>query len=193
MKLFGPLYDRVRVWSADPRAPFYLGALSVAEAIFFPIPPDVMLAPMTLAKPERWWQYALLTTVASVVGGVVGYLIGVYGFDALLPLLQKLGWDSGVQHVTDLYRQHGLVIILLAGFTPIPYKLFTIASGAAGMAFAPFALGSLVSRGARFMLVAGLVAWGGPRLEPRIRAWIEMIGWAVIAGVLVGLGWWLWR
>ena len=185
MRLFAPLYARALVWAAHPRAPWYLGGLSVAESSFFPIPPDVMLAPMVLARPARWWQLALLTTLASVSGGLLGYAIGFYAIDAVLPWLQRVGWHEHYQTARALFDEWGVWIVFLAGFSPIPYKVFTIASGAAGMALLPFTLASLLGRAARFFLVAGLVRAVGPRIEPMLRRHIDTVGWATVAVALV--------
>lgn len=185
MRIFAPLYDRTLAWSAHRHAPWYLGVLSFAESSFFPVPPDVMLAPMTLARPERWWRLALLTTVASAAGGLLGYAIGYFALEAVTPLLQRVGWWESYLHASALYEEWGVLIVLLAGFSPIPYKVFTIASGAAAMALLPFAAASLLGRGCRFFLVAALVRAVGPRIEPLLRRYIDLIGWLVVAAVLV--------
>lgn len=185
MKLFGPLYDRVLVWSAHPRAPWYLGGLSLAESSFFPIPPDVMLAPMVLARPPHWWRFALLTTVTSVAGGLIGYAIGYFAIDAVIPLLQRVGWYEHYLYASELYLEWGVWIVFLAGFSPIPYKVFTIASGAAGMALLPFAVASLIGRAGRFFLVAAIVRWVGPRVEPMLRKYIDTIGWITVVVAVV--------
>ena len=185
MKLFGPLYDRVLVWSAHPRAPWYLGGLSLAESSFFPVPPDVMLAPMVLARPPHWWRLALLTTLTSVVGGLIGYAIGYFAIDAVIPLLQRVGWYEHFVAASELYVEWGVWIVFLAGFSPVPYKVFTIASGAAGMALLPFAVASLVGRASRFFLVAAIVRTVGPRVEPMLRKYIDTIGWITVAVAVV--------
>lgn len=185
MRLFAPLYDRALTWSAHPRAPWFLGALSFAESSFFPVPPDVMLAPMTLARPRAWWRLALLTTLASVAGGMLGYAIGYFALEAVAPWMQRAGWWDGYLRAQALYERWGVWVVFLAGFSPIPYKVFTIASGAASMALAPFVLASLAGRAARFFLVAALVRWLGPRVEPVLRRHIDTIGWAVVAAALL--------
>ncbi len=165
MRIFSSLYKRTLVWSRHPRAPWYLGGLSFAESSFFPIPPDVMLAPMCLASPARAWRFALLTTVTSVAGGLFGYLIGYYAFEAIEPLLPDAGhWDRYWIAVV-WFERWGFWAVFIAGFSPIPYKVFTIAAGALSMALLPFTMASLIGRGARFYLVAGLMAWGGARME----------------------------
>ena len=185
MRLFAGLYERALVWSAHRHAPRYLAALSFAESSFFPIPPDVMLAPMVLARRARWWRLAVLTTVMSVLGGIAGYVIGYFAIEAVTPLLHRLGWHDGYVHARELYDEWGIWIVFVAGFSPIPYKLFTIASGAASMAFVPFVLASALGRGARFFLVAALVYAVGPRIEPVLRKYIDIIGWVVVAALVI--------
>lgn len=186
--IFTPLYDRVLRWSGHPRAPWLLGALSFAESSFFPVPPDVMLAPMSLARPQRALRLATLTTAASVLGGLLGYAIGVFGLELALPLIAELGQMGAYEAARDWFAAWGFWVVLVAGFSPIPYKLFTIAAGAMAVPLLPFVAASVLGRGARFYLVALLVAWGGPRLEPWLRRYMERIGWAcvaLLAGALV--------
>ncbi|MDQ3205805.1 MAG: DedA family protein [Pseudomonadota bacterium] len=189
MNLFGPLYDRVLSWSRHRHAPRYLAALSLSESVAFPIPPDVMLAPMALAKPRQWWRLAALCTAASVVGGLLGYALGYFALEAIWPWMLKMGWDDTFLQVQSLFERYGFWIVFVAAFTPIPYKVFTIASGATGIAFLPFVAGSVIGRGIRFFLVAGLMAWGGERLEGVLRRYIEILGWAVAVLVLLGVAW----
>jgi membrane protein YqaA with SNARE-associated domain len=184
MRLFGPLYDRVLAWAAYPKAPWYLCGLSFAESSFFPVPPDVMLAPMSMSRPEQAFRFAWLTTVASVLGGVLGYGIGVFAMEWVTPWLQSLGyWDSYLK-AQEVFLQWGFIAVLAAGFTPIPYKIFTISAGALGMNLPLFLFASLIGRGARFFLVAGLVKWGGKRMESTLRRYVEGLGWAFV-GLLV--------
>lgn len=185
MNFFSRLYDRVLGWSRHRHAQWYLGGLSFAESSFFPIPPDVMLAPMALARPERAWHFALLTTLASVVGGVFGYLIGLFAFDMIEPLLHSAGYWHTYERAVAWFEQWGFWAIFLAGFSPIPYKVFTISSGVVGMAFFPFVIASAVGRGARFYLVAGLMRWGGEKMENTLRVYIDRIGWILILAVVI--------
>lgn len=184
MRLFGPLYDRAMEWARHPMAPRYLVVLSFAESSFFPIPPDVMLIPMSAAKPCRGLHYALITTLASVLGGVFGYLIGMFALDALAPWLQTTHYWGKYLEVRDWFDQWGVWVVLVAGFSPIPYKLFTLSAGALSLAFLPFVVASTLGRGARFFLVSALIAWLGPRVEPVVRRYIEWLGWATV-GLLV--------
>jgi membrane protein YqaA with SNARE-associated domain len=185
MNFFSQLYDRVLVWSRHRHAQWYLAGLSFAESSFFPIPPDVMLAPMSLARPERAWHFALLTTVSSVAGGVLGYLIGHFAFEMIEPLLHRAGYWSTYTTAKTWFDEWGFWAIFLAGFSPIPYKVFTISAGVVGMAFLPFVIASAVGRGARFYLVAGLMRWGGERMEQTLRLYIDRIGWILILAVVI--------
>lgn len=187
MRIFSRLYDRVLAWSGHPKAEWYLGALSFAESSFFPIPPDVLLAPMTLAKPAMGPRFAFTTTVASVVGGVAGYLIGFFALEAITPWLIELGYMDSYITVRGWFETWGFWAVLAAGFSPIPYKLFTIAAGALAMFVPLFLLASLLGRGARFFLVAWLVMWGGPKVEQKLKTHIDTIGWAVVILVAAGV------
>lgn len=184
MALFTRLYDACIRWARHRHAPRYLAGLSFAESSFFPIPPDVMLMPMSLAQPTRAYYFATLTTLASVLGGILGYAIGFFALEWVQPLIAEGGrWASAYNKASAWFDQWGFWAVLIAGFSPIPYKVFTISAGALAMAFLPFVLASAVGRGARFFLVAGLLAWGGASMEARLRRYVERIGWAV-----VGLG-----
>lgn len=189
MRLFGPLYDRVLGWAAHPKARWYLGGLSFAESSFFPIPPDVMLAPMALARPVDAWRLALLTTLTSVAGGVLGYAIGYFALDLVEPWLVSAGYWDGYLQARDWFQTWGFWAVLAAGFSPIPYKLFTIAAGALGMFLPIFMLASVFGRGGRFFLVAGLIRWGGAPMEAQLRRHVEFLGWLLV-GLLL-LAWFL--
>ncbi len=181
MKIFSSLYDRVMTWSKQPNAPWYLGILSFAESSFFPIPPDVMLAPMSLAKPSKAWHFALITTITSALGGLLGYAIGIFAFDAIAPYLQESErYWAGYQKAELWFQEWGVWAVFLAGFSPIPYKVFTIAAGALAMPLLPFTIASFIGRGARFFMVAGLMKWGGDKMEAQLRQYVDRIGWATV-------------
>lgn len=185
MKIFSALYERMMHWSRHPHAPWYLAGLSFAESSFFPIPPDTMLAPMALAKPERAWRYAGLTTLMSVLGGIFGYILGMYFFTVIEPLLHSMNlWDAFLM-VKEKFAIYGFWFIFLAGFSPIPYKVFTIGAGVVGMVFLPFVLASIVGRGGRFFLVAALMAWGGERMEHSLRRYVDIMGWILVVVILL--------
>lgn len=184
MKLFAPLYDRVLSWAAHRHAPRYLAGMSFAESSFFPIPPDVMLMPMSLARPEKAMYFAWLTTFFSTLGGVLGYFIGMLLLDAVWPLIVSAGYDDRYHQIVEFFELYGVWIVFVAGFSPLPYKMFTISAGATGMALFPFVIASFVGRGARFFLVAWLMKVGGQRFEPLIRRWVEWLGWLFVVLVL---------
>ena len=181
MRIFSSLYDRVMVWSRHPFAPWYLGGLSFAESSFFPIPPDVMLAPMSMAKPRMAAWFAALTTAMSVLGGLLGYLIGHFAFELIAPLVTEGGRYAESFATTEAwFAEWGVWAIFIAGFSPIPYKVFTISAGVLHMALVPFLAASAVGRGARFFLVAALMSWGGERMEKTLRAYVDYVGWIMI-------------
>ncbi len=181
MKFFSRLYDKVMQWSKHPHAERYLAGLSFAESSFFPIPPDVMLAPMALARTDRAIRYALITTVASVAGGMLGYAIGFWFFDIIQPLISEGGrWEQHYTTTKDWFDKWGFWAIFIAGFSPIPYKVFTITAGIMGMFFLPFVIASAIGRGSRFFLVAGLMKWGGQEMEQKLKHYIDFLGWFVV-------------
>ena len=186
MTLFSSLYERALRWSRHPRAPWFLGVVSFTESSFFPIPPDVMLAPMCLANPRKAWHFALLTTLTSVAGGLFGYTIGYFAIDLLMPWLQQSGYWPAYQRALQWFEDYGFWAIFVAGFSPIPYKVFTVAAGGLSMALLPFTLASIIGRGGRFFLVAGLMAWGGERMEASLRKYVDRIGWATVALIAIG-------
>lgn len=183
MRFFSKLYDKTIQWGSHRHAAFYLAALSFAESSFFPIPPDVMLAPMTLAKPANAWRYALITTVSSVAGGFFGYFLGMFFIQLIYPLLNQFGYQQTYQHVQQWFLIWDFWIIFLAGFTPIPYKLFTIAAGAASMPLLPFLAASIVGRSARFFLVAMVINKNSHRIQSLVNQYVDRIGWILVATV----------
>ena len=185
MQLFTPLYDKCMVWARHQYAVWYLSGLSFAESSFFPVPPDVMLAPMSMAQPARAWRYAAITTLASVLGGLLGYFIGFFAFDLIQPWLQESHYWDKYLHARNWFEAWGFWAILVAGFSPIPYKVFTIAAGTLAMSLPLFVAGSIIGRGGRFFLVAALMAWGGPEMEQKLRIYVERIGWLVIVLAVV--------
>jgi len=187
--MFASLYNRVLKWSRHRYAERYLGVLSFAESSFFPIPVDVMLAPMCLADRKKAWRFASIATVFSVLGGVAGYAIGVVGFEMLEPWLAESHYWAAYETSREWFDRYGVWVIFVAGFSPIPYKVFTVAAGVAAINLPLFVVASVIGRGARFFLVASLIVWGGDRLETTLQKHVERIGWAVVALVVVVIGW----
>ncbi|SDG13772.1 YqaA family protein [Pelagibacterium luteolum] len=160
------LYDWAMDMAASRKAPYALAGVSFAESSFFPIPPDVMLIPMVVADRKSAFWNAALCTVFSVLGGIFGYLIGMYLFEPLArPIIEFYHYDAAFEQLQAWFADYGLLIVFIAGFTPVPYKVFTIASGFAGLALPVFILGSVISRGARFFLVATLLYFFGPAIR----------------------------
>jgi membrane protein YqaA with SNARE-associated domain len=156
--MFRRLYDWTLSLAGRPAAPYALGAVSFAESSFFPVPPDVMMVPMALARPDRVWSYALVTTLTSVAGGLLGYAIGALLYDSVGTWLFNLyGLNKGAEAFRQAYAEYGHWIILLKGLTPIPYKLVTITSGFAGYDLFWFIVLSIITRGARFFIFAALM------------------------------------
>ena len=182
------LYDWVFALARSKNAVPALAAVSFAESSFFPIPPDVMLAPMVLTRPDRAWFYALVATVASVLGGILGYAIGYFLTGVGEAILSFIGSADAQEHFQHWYDRFGLWVILIKGLTPFPYKLVTIASGLAHFSFPVFVAASVVTRGARFFAVAYVIKRWGPavweRVEKRLALW-TMLGLAVLVGAIV--------
>jgi membrane protein YqaA with SNARE-associated domain len=175
------MYNWIVALSARPSAPWALAAVAFAESSFFIIPPDVMLAPMALARPERAFRYAFICTLGSVAGGILGYAIGHLLFDSVgMWILDLYGYGSKVEIVKEAYAKWGAMLILLKGLTPIPFKLVTIVSGALDYNFPLFVILSFITRGARFFLLAGLLnRFGGP-----MRTFIENRLGLVVSGMV---------
>ena len=200
MKLFAPLYARALVWARNERAPTFLGVLSFAEAIIFPIMPEVMLAPMCLAQPRRGFLYATISLAGSMLGAVVGYLLGHYAFEAVRPALEAMGMlgsvNAGIATVQAKMAQSPWAVfgfLVLGGFMPIPMKVFTWASGIVGVPWLPYLASMAVGRGKRVFLVALAIRLGGERAERALHKYIEPVGWAVVVLVLALLAWLLLR
>ncbi|MEM8701076.1 MAG: YqaA family protein [Pseudomonadota bacterium] len=160
------LYDWTLSLAAGPRAPAALGSVSFVESSVFPIPPDILLIPMVIARKEKAWWYALLCTLTSVAGGVLGYLIGMFLFEQVAqPILSFYGKMDKFDEFSAVFNHWGWWFVFIAGLTPFPYKVITIASGVAGLSLPIFIVASIVSRGLRFFVVAGLLYFFGPPIK----------------------------
>jgi membrane protein YqaA with SNARE-associated domain len=184
------LYYRIIALSGSPRAPYVLAALAFTESSVFPIPPDVLLAPMTLANPKRAWSFAFICTIASVLGGIVGYAIGALLYDTVGQwLIHLYGYGDRMAALKEAYAKWGALVILLKGLTPIPFKLVTIVSGLLGYNFVWFVGLSLLTRGARFFIVAGALTVFGDALrgllERHFAAFIAISAAIVVVGFVV--------
>lgn len=180
------LYNWTLELAAHRHARLALGAVAFAESSFFPIPPDIVLIPMVLAQRAKAWVLAGLATLASVAGGMAGYAIGFLLFDAVgQPVLEFYGLVSAFDDFARRYNDYGAWIVLIAGVTPIPYKLITIASGATSLDLWVFTAASIAARGARFYVVAGLLYWIGPPARAFIE---ERLGLATVVFVVLLVG-----
>jgi len=189
VQLFEQIYQRVMNYSRHRHAPYYLSVLSFVESFILPFPPpDVMLAPMSLSRPSLAMRFAALTLFFSVLGGLVGYLIGAFLFDQVEPFIIEWGYQARFETVTIWFEQWGFWAVLVAGFSPVPYKIFTIAAGVLNLAIIPFVLASIIGRGARFYLLAWCLARFGPAIEPRLVRYIEYIGWAIVVILVLAIG-----
>jgi membrane protein YqaA with SNARE-associated domain len=186
------LYDWCVAAADKPHAAWIMGLVSFVESSFFPVPPDVMLVPMSLARPDRAFFYATLCTVTSVAGGVVGYAIGAVLYDSVGQWLITLyGYGAKVDAFREAYNQYGALIILLKGLTPIPYKIVTITSGFAGYNLFLFVALSVIARGARFYVLAFLLNRFGARvrvmLEKRLGLWVGIGAAVLVIGIVAAL------
>ena len=183
-------YEATKSLAGHRRAEPALAAVSFAESSFFPIPPDVMLIPMVQARPDRWWRIALLCTVASVLGGVAGYAIGFFLYEAFAqPLLERLGKAEAVAEFEARIGAAGALGVFGAALTPFPYKVITIMSGALKINFAAFMAASVLGRALRFFLVAGLIRRFGEDAERIMKEHFALFTVALFA--LAALLWWL--
>ena len=186
MALFETIYNRVIEYSKRDSAPMILGGLSFFESFILPFPPpDVLLAPMSLAQPAKAMRFATITLVTSLLGGLVGYLIGAFLFESIEPLIIKWGYGAAMNTVMEWFDVWGFWAVLVAGFSPVPYKLFTVSAGAMSLALLPFMIASLIGRGVRFYLVAFLLAYFGPSIESKLMRYVERIGWSVVVILLI--------
>ncbi|ACB93320.1 DedA family protein [Xylella fastidiosa subsp. morus] len=200
MKIFGPLYNRAITWSRHRYAPALLTGLSFVEGFIFPVPPEVMLAPMSLANRHQALWFATLSLLGSLAGALLGYLLGHFAFAIMQPLIAWLGWSEAIDKQIHQLQQlvlespwRAFWLLVLVGFTPIPLKIFTWASGIVGVPLLPFLSSMLIGRGKRVYLVAGAIKLGGKRAETLLHRWIEPLGW-ITSALLIGLvGWVIWK
>jgi membrane protein YqaA with SNARE-associated domain len=181
------LYDWAMVMARHERAPHLLFWIAFIESSIFPIPPDVMLIPMVLARRAKAWIFASIATIGSVLGGVAGYAIGYFLFEYLgRPILEVYGYGGKFEETADLFRHWGVWILIAKGWTPFPYKVLTIAAGAFKMELLAFVLASLVARAMRFYLVAALLFWFGEPIRDFIERRLSLVTTAFLVTLVGG-------
>lgn len=183
--MFDKLYQYVLKLARHRHAERYLAGVSFIESIFFPIPSDVMLAPMCLANRQKAVRYAIITSVFSVLGGAVGYALGYFFSEPMLDFLKFISNEATMTKVQTWYDEYGFWLVFVAGFTPVPYKVFTILSGIMVINFPIFFLASAISRPLRFFLVALAIYFGGEKLEKTLNKYIEILGWLCVIALAI--------
>ena len=174
MKFFTNIYDYVIGLAYKEKVTRYLYGLSFIESFIFPIPPDILLAPIALTKKYNWIKIAFNTTLFSVLGGLIGYIIGLYLYES--SILNKIVEENIFIEVKNLFLEHGFLIMIIAGFTPLPFKAFTITAGYMSIALIPFVISSFIGRGLRFFIVAAIFHYFGLIMANRIKKYFEYIG-----------------
>ncbi len=178
------IYLKILELSGKPRSEWVLAIISFTESSIFPIPPDFLLLPMTLAKPLKWLRLALITTIFSVLGGILGYFIGLFLWDVVgEKIINIYNLETNFNYFKDKYNSHGAIIVFLAGFTPIPYKLITIASGGMKLNLLTFILASLISRGLRFFIIAGVIRIFGVTAKKYIEKYFNLL--TILFGIII--------
>lgn len=192
MQLFSKLLAQTMSWAEAKHARWYLGGVSCTEAAFFPIPPDVLLIPMVLARPDDAWRLAWLTTWTAVLGSLLGYAMGYYAIELLLPYIEQWGHIDTFNKAKSFFDEYGVWAVLIGSFTPIPFKLFTVTAGAMDMALIPFLLIALVGRAKRFYVVAAIMKYGGVRALPIMQRYADALGWVFVGSVILAIVIWQW-
>ena len=170
------LYDWVLSWSYRKYSSLALFVLAFAESSFFPVPPDVLQIALSVSKPKKSFIYALISSIGSVLGGILGYFIGLFLFDTIGSLIiNTLGYQAQFQSVGNLYKSYAFLAILASAFTPIPYKIFTIAAGFWQVGLLPLIMASIVGRSARFFLVGSLIYFFGPKIKEFIGKYFNLL------------------
>jgi len=188
MKLFHNLYNKVLNWSSSKFAIYWLSSISFLESSILPYPiQDIILASMSLKNKNKAYYYALVCTISSVLGGIAGYFIGYYAYDVLLPFMQEMDYMDMLERARVWFDIYGVWVIAIAGFSPVPYKIFTITAGVLSMHLVPFIAMSMLSRGARYFLVSFLVKRYGDRCDKWLQKYIDRLGYALIVVVIIGV------
>ena len=189
MRPFHNLYNKILDWSSSRFAIFWLSLISFLESSILPYPiQDLLLASMSLKNRSKAYYFATICTISSVLGAIAGYYIGVYAINFIMPMLDKLNYLPELYSAEQLFNNYGVLIILIAGFSPIPYKLFTISAGMMSMPLLPFVAFSIIARGARYFLISLLVRKFGKKTDAWLNKYIDRLGYLLI--IVVALGIW---
>ena len=176
MRIFGWLYDRAMHWSRHAHAPRYLAGLTFAESSFFPVPPDLLLIPLCIGDPKKALRFAGICTAGSLLGALLGYLLGLEFYEFIgREIVEFYGADEDYERLRELYQEWDAVVLLVVGFSPIPFKIFTIAGGVFQINLVTFFLAAMVGRGARFFLFGGLIAWFGPAIGDFVDRYFNLL------------------
>lgn len=184
--IFAGLYNRAMRWAEHPKRERYLVGVSLFESFIFPLPTALLMIPMVIATPDKALRLATITTIMSVFGAAIGYLLGWGAMSVIEPWITQMGWLPQLENARADFVTYGVLAVGIGAFTPAPFKIFTLTAGMLSMSFIPFLLVSLVGRAAHFYMIALLMAWAGPKMEPLVRKYIEWLGWAVIVLAVIG-------
>ena len=188
--LLKKLYNKILLISAKPKAEIFLGTIAFLESSFFPIPPDLLLLPMTLSRPLKWIRLALIATFFSVLGGIFGYFIGVFLWDTIgQTIIEFYHLENQFDLFKKNYNEKGAIIVFIAGFTPIPYKLITISSGGMHLDLITFILASLTSRGARFFILTGIIRIFGKAAKKLIDKYFSLVTFTLGLIIIIVFSW----
>jgi membrane protein YqaA with SNARE-associated domain len=188
MRPFYTLYNKILQWSTSRFAIFWLATISFLESSILPYPiQDILLASMSLKNRNRAYYFAIICALSSVLGAIAGYYIGIYAINLIMPLLDTMNYLPELHKAEHYFNTYGIWIILIAGFSPIPYKLFTISAGMMSMPLLPFLIFSLVARSARYLLIAFLVRKFGKRADAWLNKYIDRLGYVLIVIVVLGI------
>lgn len=184
--IFGGLYNRAMRWAEHPKRERYLVGVSLFESFIFPVPTALLMIPMVIATPDKAIRLATITTIMSVFGAAIGYMLGWGAMSVIEPWITQMGWLPKLEIAREEFVKYGVLAVAIGAFTPAPFKIFTLTAGMLSMPFLPFLLVSFIGRAAHFFMIALLMAWAGPKMEPLVRKYIEWLGWAIIVLAIVG-------
>ena len=188
MALISRFYTQIVKWAGHRHAPYYLTGICIAESAVLPFPPEILLAPMTIANPHSSVRFAFLATIGSVIGAMIGYLIGDFAYELIAePIIQYFGLFAHFEEIAELFQEYGIWIIFIAALVPLPFKLCTITAGMTQMAFPAFMLAAFLGRGLRFNLVTLLSRYGGKIIEEKIVKFLDKIELILLGGFVLGL------